>query len=152
MQCRRHDGSGRLSSSSVFDAPGVDEGEGAVLLAAHAPAAFVDEPVVEGAEPGGVVEGRQSAFGPPDDVVAVGGWSAAAFEGASAVLFDPGGAAYGVREAAVVLAEVEDLGVAAEHGGDDAGGAGDASGGGGADGRPGGQQPQASLRSLTSAS
>jgi len=52
---------------------------------------------------------------PPHDVVAVDRPPAAPLERASAVLLDPGGASYGVGEAATVLAEVEDLAVAAKH-------------------------------------
>jgi len=135
--------------SSDFVAGGAGEDEGSVGVSSHGPAAVVDEPVVEGAEPGGVVEDGLAAVGPPDDVVGFGGWAAAAAERAPAVLFDPGGAFDGVGEAALgFVRDVEDGAVAAEDGGQEFGVAGESAHGvGGLTRIPDGSSPQASRRS-----
>ena len=75
-----------------------------------------------------------AAVGPGCVVVGVahGWWSVAVFGGAAFVA-DAHGDALGACVAAAAAAEVEDLGSAAEDGGDDAGGAGQAAGNGGGD-------------------
>src|SRR4051794_28343860 len=85
------------------------------------PAAFVEEFVVEVAEPRGVVEAGGAAAATPDDVVQLDGGVAAARERASPAVAVPGGAALRGGELVVELADVEDLPVAAEHDRHDAG-------------------------------
>ena len=83
---------------------------------------MMDDPVVMAAQEGEVVELRLTAVDPVEDVVGVahGRWSGAAGERAVSVADDEGGPDRGGDQAAEP-AEVEDLGVGAEDGGDDLG-------------------------------
>src|SRR4051812_45101846 len=121
------EGSGRLGMSGwagVLSSVGAGEGVAAVGVAAHGPAAFVYQPVVEGAEPGGVVQAGAAAVGPPDDVVQLDDLAPAVRVGATATVTQPGAAADGGGERAGEPADVEQLTVRAEHGRDDLGVAG----------------------------
>src|SRR3954447_11301277 len=96
--CRR-----QMSSSLLAVGSGPEVGlVGGVAL--QGPAAFVGEVVVEGAEPGGVVEAVGSAVAPPDDVVEVDDGGAAVGEGASSAVAGVGGAAGGAPALAAGVA------------------------------------------------
>src|SRR4051794_39761981 len=93
------------------------------------------EVVVEGAEPGGVVEAAGAASGAPNDVVELDHGGAAVGERAPAAVAGVGGAAGGDVELAAGLADFDDLTVGAEHDRDDLRVAGEPAGGRGGDGR-----------------
>src|SRR3954452_11952038 len=88
-------------------------------VALQRPAVVVHEPVVERAQPGGVVEGGGAAVSSPPDVVQLDDVAAAVGERAASTVAQVGGAALGDGELAVGLADVEDVPVAAEHDRDD---------------------------------
>src|SRR6478752_7637520 len=94
----------------------------------------VDAAVVVGAEESAGADVGGSALGPGDVVVGVAeaGWGFAVFLGAAAVS-DAHDDAHGFGVAAAFAAGVEDLALAAQDEGDDAGGAGQAAGLGGGD-------------------
>ena len=114
----------------------------AVGCSAEGPAAFVGEPVVERAEPGGVVEVGGSVVTAEADVVQLHGWVAAAEEHAPAVVAQVGAASDRGGELVVGDTDVEHVAATAEDGGDELGVAGEASRGVGADRRSAGQGDQ----------
>src|SRR3954452_24147681 len=140
----RRGGGGRLcrremSSSLLAVGSGPQVGLLVDRVALQCPAAFVGEPVVVVAEPGGVVDAGGALPAAPDDVVQLGWGVVAVGEGAAALVADPGGAALGGGELVVGLADVEQFTVAAEHDGHELGVAGEPPRGFGADLRAGRQ-------------
>ena len=105
------------------------------------PGGLVDQGVVFAAEQDEVVEGCGAVVGPVGDVVGVAGdgEAGAAGEGAVLVAEDQGGPDAGGDQAAGA-ADVEDLALGAEDGGDDLGVAGQSAGGGGGEGVAGGEE------------
>src|SRR4051794_32399170 len=99
----------RLEMSGVLGAVRVDEGEAAVGVSSHRPLAFVDQPVVVGAQPGGVVERGLATVSPPGDVVALHHRSPATGEGALAALLNIGSASDRRAEVSGRPADVEDF-------------------------------------------
>ena len=96
------------------------------------PGGVVDEAVVVAAEQDHVVQAGGAAVGPVLEVVGVAhqGWAGAVGEGAVLVAGDQG-SPDGGGDQAVDAADVEDLGVGAEDGGDQVGVAGEPAYGGG---------------------
>src|SRR5436305_7999278 len=86
---------GRGEMSDALLAVGSGPQVAAVGLSLQRPFAFVDEPMMEGAQPGGVVENAGSAVAAEDDVVQLGDVVAAVGEGALAAVAVVGGAALG---------------------------------------------------------
>src|SRR4051795_6596580 len=127
--CRRQMSSALLA---VGSGPEVGLVDGVAL---QGPAAFVGEVVVEGAEPGGVVEASGAASGAPYDVVELDDGGAAVGERAPSAVAGVGGAAGGDVELAAGLADLDDLPVGAEHDRDDLRVAREPPGGRGGDGR-----------------
>src|SRR3954468_5844858 len=123
-------------ASSPGSRPAV-EGDLAVGLSGHLVAGVVGPCVVTGADHDGVAVGF-SAVCPAFGVVQVGhaGWCVAALDFAAAG-FDGLGDPLGLAVEAVLAAEVEDLGLGVEDGGDDPGLTRQPAGGAGADGLAG---------------
>ena len=92
-------GAGRLCRPEFSDplltvGSGPDVGVG-YRVAVQGPAAFVNEPVVEGTEPRGVGEDAGPVVAAEHDVVELGDPAATVRERAAAAVTDPGGAALG---------------------------------------------------------
>src|SRR4051794_34479874 len=124
----RRGGGGRLcrrEMSSSLLAVGSGPQVVAVGCSLECPAAFVGEPVVVVADPGGVVDAGGALSAAPDDVVQLGWRVAAARERAATLVADPGGASLRGGELVVSLADVEQLAFAAQHDRDDFGVAGE---------------------------
>src|SRR4051812_5324938 len=124
-----------MSMSSLAGRAG--PGEAAIGTAFERPAAVVDEPVMERAEPGAVVERGGATEGPPSDVVELDAAAPALGERASAGLFEPGGAALGGGPLPGGSADVEDFTLRPEHDRDDLGVTREPTGGVRADLHPG---------------
>src|SRR5947208_11158140 len=106
----------------------IGEGEAAIVLA-HRPLAFVDQPVVVGAEPCAVVEAAATECGPVNDVVRLDNRATAPREGALATLLQPSGPLDGLGEGAAGATDIEHLAGTAEDDRQDAGVAGQPAGG-----------------------
>src|SRR5437764_1783391 len=91
----------------------IGESEAAIVLA-HRPLAFVDQPVVVGAEPCAVVEAAATACRPVNDVVRLDDRATAPREGALATLLEPCGPLDGLVEGAAGATDVEHLAGTAE--------------------------------------
>src|SRR3954467_13014366 len=120
----RRGGGGRLcrremSSSLLAVGAGPQVGLLVDRVALQGPAAFVGEPVVVVADPGGVVDAGGALSAAPDDVVQLGWRVAAARERAAALVAEPGGASLRGGELVVGLADVEQLAFAGQHDRDD---------------------------------
>src|SRR4051794_31363700 len=102
-----------------------EDREAGVGVAGGVPVAFVDEPVVEGAQPGAVVDAGDAPVSPMVQVVELAGWSSAVGVGAAVAVADAGGADLGGGPDPAGAADVEDLACAAEDGGQDLGVAGE---------------------------
>src|SRR3954464_4634275 len=105
----------RLESSDQLFAEGIGPEVVPGQVSFESPTTFVNQPMVIGAQPGGVFETRASASSAEDDVVELVYRVAAAGEGAAAAVALVGGAALGGGELVVGLADVEDFTFGAEH-------------------------------------
>src|SRR4051794_5648844 len=101
----------------------------AAIVPTHRPLAFVDQPVVIGAEPRAVVEAAATACRPVNDVVRLDDRATAPRKGALATLLEPCGPLDGLVERAADAADVEHLAGAAEDDRQDAGVAAQPAGG-----------------------